>query len=367
MVNNIVVQYLKKQKEDVSCDENLLDFELKALCLAGFFPYEKICDSPRKLKLYHAYQITLYVLYCPMLISEIVKFYFISGDLQLAIETITHILMGVVACFYLSIINWKEVYTLICKIDKLVQNKGLTKIEMKTSEILRQTCQKCKFTTLFMIVLGITLIFCDLYDVFILYFVENIVGVEHKHKRNTNVTNIFKSLLLEKYPFSCWTPFDEKSIMAHLVVYIYTSILLFIMAFRGGSVAAVLTGTMRYISVQFKVVSNSLEDLSNIEESDNQTVQNTFCTLGEQHPCEELNDRNLEVSATDSETFQPPSQEQIPGSCNVQQYRDTSITTGHCVKDQEHKEDSDRLPSGNKSSPEDCVKTIIKNHQESIW
>jgi hypothetical protein len=34
---------------------------------------------------------------------------------------------------------------------------------------------------------------------------------------------------------------------------------------------------------------------------------------------------------------------------------------------QEHQTDSDSLPSGNKSSPEDCVMTIIKNHQEAIW
>jgi hypothetical protein len=114
-------------------------------------------------------------------------------------------------------------------------------------------------------------------------------------------------------------------------------------------------------------VSKSLEEISNMEDSDNQTAKNTFSTLGKPHPCEELNDRNLHVSATGGESFQTPSQEQIPECCNVQQYRDTSITTGHCVKDQEHKNDSDKLPSGNKSSSEDCVKTIIKNHQEAIW
>ena len=114
-------------------------------------------------------------------------------------------------------------------------------------------------------------------------------------------------------------------------------------------------------------MSKSLEELNNIEDSDNQTGQNTFSTVGEEHPGEEFSDRNLQDSATDGESFQTPSQEQIPECCNVQQYRDTSITSVHCVKDQEHKKDSDRLSSGKKSSPEDCVKTIIKNHQEAIW
>ena len=139
------------------------------------------------------------------------------------------------------------------------------------------------------------------------------------------------------------------------------------LALKAGSGGSVLTGTMRYISVQFKFVSNSLEELSNMEDSDNETGQNTFSTLDEHHPCEEINDRNLQVSATDGESLQTPNQEQIPECCNVQQYRDTNITTAHCVMDQEEKKDSDRMPSGNKPSPEDCVKTIIKNHQEAIW
>ena len=164
---------------------------------------------------------------------------------------------------------------------------------------------------------------------------------------------MFESLLLVKYPVSCWTPFDEKSIILHLVIYIYTLIPTFMMTLKAGSLTSVLTGILRYISLQFKFVSKSLEELNNIEDSDKQTGQNTFSTVGEEHPGEEFSDRNL--------------QEQIAECCNVQQHKDTSITTGHCVKDQEHRKDSDRLPSGKKSSPEDCVKTIIKNHQEAIW
>jgi hypothetical protein len=139
------------------------------------------------------------------------------------------------------------------------------------------------------------------------------------------------------------------------------------MALKAGSVTSVLSGTMRYISFQFKLVSKSLEELNNMEDSDIQTGQKIFSTLGEQRPFEKLNERNLQVSATDSESFQTPSQEHIPEFCNIQPNRDTNITTAHCVKDQEHKKGSDRLPSGNKSSPEDYVKTIIKNHQEAIW
>jgi hypothetical protein len=125
---------------------------------------------------------------------------------------------------------------------------------------------------------------------------------------------------------------------------------------------------MIYTSLKFKFVSKSLEELSNMEDSNStQIEQNTFATPDGQHKCEDFNYMNCQVSAADSEFFQTPSQAQIPECCNMHQHRDTSITTGHCVKDQEHKEGSDRLPSDNKSSAEDCVKTIIKNHQEAIW
>jgi len=367
MVNNVLVRHLEEEKKDVACDESLLDFDLKALYFAGLFPYEKICNTPKKLKLYHAYQITLYVLYCPILISQIVKLYLMSEDLLLTIETLSNIVMGVGTYFVIPFINWKEVYNLICKNDTLMQNKVLTEIGRKTRETLRQTRQKCKIMSFFVTILGIVLAFCNLYDIFILHFVENMVGVEHKHKRDPNGANMFESLLLVKYPYSCWTPFDEKSIMAHIFIYIYTAIPVFMMALKAGSVISLLTGLSRYISLQFTFVIESLEELNNIEDSDNETGQDTFSTPSEQHPGEEFDDRNLKVSATDGDSFHTPSQGEIPESCNIPKYGDTSITTSNCVMDQEHNKGSDRLPSGNKSAPEDCVKTIIKNHQEAIW
>jgi hypothetical protein len=110
MVNNVVVGYLKEQTQDVACDKNVLHFSFKIVCFAGLFPYEKFCNTPSKLKLYHAYQITLYVLYCKIFISQIVKLYLISEDLQLAIETIAHIVIGVVAYFVASL--YFELWTL---------------------------------------------------------------------------------------------------------------------------------------------------------------------------------------------------------------------------------------------------------------
>jgi hypothetical protein len=288
-------------------------------------------------------------------------------DLQVAIETITHIVIGFTEYIIMALINWNEVYNMICKIDMFMPNKRTTKIDRNTTEILRETQQKCKYTSLLVILLGEVLLVCDLYDIFILHFVENLVGVEHKYKRNPNAANMYESLLLEKYPFSCWTPFDEKSVTAHLDIYIYTVIPVLMMAIRCGSVSSVLFGTLIYTSLQFKFVSKSLEELRNMEDYEIQIEQNTFRTLDDQHMCEEFICRNCQVSATDSEPLQTPSQEQIPECCNVQQHRHTSITTAHCMKDQEHKKDSDRLPPDNRSSLEDCVKTIIKNHQEAVW
>jgi hypothetical protein len=129
---------------------------------------------------------------------------------------------------------------------------------------------------------------------------ENIVGFEHKYRNNLNATNVFEILLLEKYPFSCWTPFDEKSVTAHLAVYIYTAIQLFMSALKTGSIASTGIGILIYITVQFKLVSNSLEELSNIEDS-----------LDEQHTCKKYSCRNSQISAKDGNSFHNPSQAQI--------------------------------------------------------
>jgi hypothetical protein len=99
-----------------------------------------------------------------------------------------------------------------------------------------------------------------------------------------------------------------------------------------------------------------------MEDSDSQNEQNTFSSPDQKHTCEETNYRTFPVSDTDGESFHTPSQAQIPECYNKHKYRDTSTTTAHCVKDQEYKTDSDNI-----SSPEDCVITIIKNHQEAIW
>jgi len=368
MVNNTAVRYFKEHKQDASCDENVLHFSLKMLCFAGIFPYEKICNTPSKLKLYRAYQITLYVLYCPILFSQFVKLCLTYGDLQVVIETITHIMMGVAEYIIVPSINWNEVYKMICKLDMSMTTERVTQRGSKTTEILRESQQKYKFTSLFVIMLGTCLLLSDLYDIFILHFVENIVGVEHKYKKNPNAANIYESLLLEKYPFSCWTPFDEKSVTAHLAIYIYTAIPVLMIALKTGSSTSAVIGTLIYTSLQFKFVSKSLEDLSSMEHFDSSQIeQNTFSTVQEQHTCEEFNYRDYQFYATDRESIQTPSEAQIPECCNMHKYRDTSITTAHCVKDQEHKEGSNRLLSDNMSSPEDCIKTIIKNHQKAIW
>ena len=366
MVNNTVVRDLKEQKQDATCDENLMHFTLKVLCFAGIIPYEKICNTPRKLKLYHAYQITLYILYCPIFFSQVAKLLYKLEDLQVAMENISHILMGVATYVVPFFIDWNEACQIICKTHMSMPTESTIQSDKKKMEVLRETQRKCKFRLLFIIILGEALLFCDLYDIFILRFVESIVGVEHKYKRNPDAANMFESLLLEKYPFSCWTPFDEKSTTVHLATYIYTIFPVLPMGLKGGALLSIADATMTYVSLQFQFVKMSLVDLSNVEDSDNQIEQITYSTLEEQHMCEELNYRNFKVPARDGGSFQSPSQAKVPECWNIHLYRDKSINAADCVKDKGHKKVSDRLHSDNKLLPEDCLLNIIKNHQEAI-
>jgi hypothetical protein len=167
-----------------------LQFGLKVLCFAGLFPYEKICNTPRTLKRYHAYQFTLYVLYCPILFSQIVKFCTTSEDLQKAIDTFTHIVLIFGPYFIPPFINRNELYTLIYKIDMSMQNKLSTQYERNTIEVLRETQQNFRFMSLYLTILGTGGKFCILYDIFISNFVEIVVGVKHKYKRDPNSANV---------------------------------------------------------------------------------------------------------------------------------------------------------------------------------
>jgi hypothetical protein len=299
----------------------------------------------------------------------------ISGDLQVTVDTIQHIVLGFGAYIITAFINWNDVYKLICKIDMSMKNKISTENDRMTRDILRETQQKYTYISTFVIIIAIVGMLCDLFDIFILHFVESIFGVEHKYKRNTNAASLYESLLLEKYPFSCWTPFGETSVTAHIAVYLYTAIPVLLLAFRTGSVASVLLGTMIYISLQFKFVNKSMEYLSNMENSDSLIEKKTVNSQGKHHICEESNYTNTLLPATigeinkerKNESLQSPSQAQVAECSNKPKHTNTTINTAHCVNDQEPKTGADILTSDNKLSPEDSLIAIIKNHQEAIW
>jgi hypothetical protein len=91
-----------------------------------------------------------------------------------------------------------------------------------------------------------------------------------------------------------------------------------------------------------------------------------YSARAESVKCEEFNNTNIPVPATDGEPFHTPSQAQITECSNKHKNTDTSTTKVHSAKDQENKTDFDGLPSDNKPSPEESVLSIIKNHQEAI-
>jgi hypothetical protein len=73
-------------------------------------------------------------------------------------------------------------------------------------------------------------------------------------------------------------------------------------AIRAGSAASVLTGTLVNISLQFKLLSESLEVLSNMENSDKSNRSNHNQFSNKQETCEGSHYRNCHVSAKYSES-----------------------------------------------------------------
>jgi hypothetical protein len=350
----------KEQKEDTSWTQNLMHEHFKALCFSGLFPYEAICNTPRKVKLFRLYQVGIYTLYIPLLFSQILKLYHKSGNLFVAIEIVTHLVMGAAAYLSPVFVNWNKAYKHMCRLQVAITSNTTTLNDSKKMEILKETKRRAEYLTSAAFVLGQATVVCDLCDVFILYFIEHLVGLEHKYKKIPNVSTIYLTLLLQKYPFSSWVPFDEASITAHLMTYLYAIFPLLQLAFRVGVMTSTLMGICMYSSLQFKFVSMSLENLDNMEDSVCE-IQNKASNNGhEQGTCEALHYGISQVNTVIDESGEMAEKEKDPQLRNKKM---RSRRTAHPV---DFAKDEQYFRPNNKLSPVDCLVDIIRDHQEAI-
>jgi uncharacterized membrane protein YciS (DUF1049 family) len=363
MVKNVAVSHHKEQEEDNSFQDHLMNFHLKVLCYAGMLPHEEICNTPRKIKLYRVYQITMYILYFPLLFSQVYKLYHKSEDLLETVETIIQILIGITSCILPLFMNWKEASEVICKLRLSFK----TKTHSKKMDVLRAIEHKAKLLTITVLIVGKLVVFSDLFEVFFLYSIEELIGAEHKHKMNPNAANIYVSLLLEKYPFGSWVPFYDTSVTVHLVLYIYAIFPLLGIVMKIGIMLTLLVCKIMYVSVQFQFVNMSLENLDNMKDSDCQIQDKAFNTLQEQHTSEELKYKILQVPVRDGESDQTIGKVKSLESHNKKLCSERNTSPVDSVKHKEYCTPSDRSDSDSKSSPEDCLVEIIKEHQEAIW
>jgi hypothetical protein len=84
------------------------------------------------------------------------------------------------------------------------------------------------------------------------------------------------------------------------------------MALKIGSAKCGALGTMIYISLQFKFVTESLENLNDVENCDSQLEQYTITSAHNQNTSEESNYRDCQIPATYDESSHTHSQAPIP-------------------------------------------------------
>ena len=63
------------------------------------------------------------------------KLYFTYGELQLVIETITQIVMGVAPYIIVPSMNWNEIYKMTCKVDISMTTMRIKQSDNKTTEV----------------------------------------------------------------------------------------------------------------------------------------------------------------------------------------------------------------------------------------
>lgn len=347
-------------KEDASWTQNLMHQHFKSLCAAGLLPYEEICNTPRKVQLYRVYQISINALYAALLFSQILKLYQKPGNVFVVIDTVTHMMQGAAAYLVPLLVNWDEAYKLMHKFQIAIVSKPSTRHNSKKMEFLKETKHRTEFVKSAAFILGQATLICDLCEVFILYFVEYLVGIEHKYKKIPNISTIYVTLLLQKYPFSSWVPFDETSITAHIMTYLYAIFPVLELAFRIGIVTSVLMSICMYSALQFKFVSMSLEDLNNVEESVCEIQKKAFNNKREHGTAQELNYGISQVNAKFDESGQITEKENAPQLLNNKMRSERIADPVDFAKDKQHFRPDKKL------SPEDCLADIIRDHQEAI-
>jgi hypothetical protein len=350
-----------EQKEDISWTQNLMHVHFKALCFSGLFPYEEICNTPRKIKLFRLYQVGIYALYIPLLFSQILKLYHKSENLFVAIENVTNMVQEAAAYLSPFFINWNKAYKHMCRLQVAITSNTATLNDSKKMEILKETKRRAEFLTSAASILAQATVMCDLCNVFILYFIEYLVGLEHKYKRIPNISNIYLTLLLQKYPFSSWMPYDETSITAHLMAYLYAIFPLLQLAFRVGVMTSTLMAICMYSALQFKFVSMSLDNLNDMEGSVCEIQNKASNNEHERVTCEALHYGISQVNTVIGES------DAMAEKGQDTQLRDKKIHSRRTGAPVDFAKDKQYFRPNNKLSPVDCLVDIIRDHQEAIW
>jgi hypothetical protein len=289
-------------------------------------------------------------MYIPLLLSQVIKLYKESDNIIQTTEIFAYIMIGLAGYISPLFMNWSETCNTICKMQMSIKNKGTKQTDGKRMEILKEIQHKTEVITSVSIIVLLLSLLAILSDEFISYFLEYLVGVEHKHRIKPNTSNIYESLLLEKYPFNSWFPFGKSSTTVHLALYMYAVLTVLGMGIKIGICLSSAICFMMYVSVQFKFVNMSLENINNIED----------------FGCE-IQEKTVEVPTVDGESNQLPGKEKATDSHNIKLCSERSTRLVDFAKNKDNCRPPERLHSGNKSTPEDCLVDIIKDHQEAIW
>jgi hypothetical protein len=155
-------------------------------------------------------------------------------------------------------------------------------------------------------------------------------------------------------------PYDEASITAHIMTYLYAVFPVLELAFRVGIITSVLMSICMYSALQFKFVSMSLENLNNMEESICEIQNEVFSNQHEQVTAQELNYGLSQVNTKFDEPGQITKKENAPQLRNINMCSERIAHPADFAKDKQH------FKSDNKLSPEECLADIIRDHQEAI-
>ncbi|PSN33931.1 Odorant receptor 32 [Blattella germanica] len=259
MVNLLLCNFqshLQTMKEDDGLKFKIVELNLKLLNASGMIPSGGIKSTVWKSRLYSIYQIFQYLLYFPILLSQLLALYYNKNDIIVLIDNICA--LTIPSSSYIAAILLKFKGNAVFKLIQNVENSYIydlpeVKNNEKCIEALKSSKKMCRIMFWFTIGSGLSGMFFWVLSPILLDFAEQVIYDES----NSNDRNTTEN----KFVFAMWLPFELESSSSYVTVYIVQTVIFFVSGNALFGFFAFSLTLLIHAANQFEIVTLMVKDI----------------------------------------------------------------------------------------------------------